>query len=158
MFGGRDSSRSTCGCLSCSSAASSIVTMRSSSGMKPERTFRVVVLPLPVPPLIRMFIRPRTQASSRSRTDWVSVPKPTRSSAVYGSAANLRIVSMAPSSAIGAMTAFTRDPSCSLASTIGLASSTRRPTRPTILSMVRRRCTSLAKLASTGKIRPKRST
>ncbi len=60
-----------------------------------------------------------------------------------GSAANLRIVSIAPSSAIGGMTALTREPSGSRASTIGLASSTRRPTRPTILSIVRRRWTSL---------------
>ena len=47
MFGGRDSSRTTCGCCSFSSAASSIVTIRSSSGMNDEITFSVVVSPAP---------------------------------------------------------------------------------------------------------------
>ena len=42
---------------SCSSAASSIVTMRSSSGMKEERTLRKVVLPEPVPPDTKMLRR-----------------------------------------------------------------------------------------------------
>ena len=54
------------GWLSWSSAASSIVMMRSSSGMKEDMTLSVVVLPEPVPPLIRMFSRPRTQASRTS--------------------------------------------------------------------------------------------
>ena len=63
MFGGRDSRRTTCGCWSLSSAASSIVTMRSSSGMNDESTFSVVVFPAPVPPATMMLIRPRTQAS-----------------------------------------------------------------------------------------------
>ena len=63
MFGGRDSRRTTCGCWSRSSAASSIVTMRSSSGMNDDSTFSVVVFPAPVPPETRMFTRPRTQAS-----------------------------------------------------------------------------------------------
>ena len=75
-----------------------------------------------------------------------------------GSAANLRIVSMEPSSASGGITALTRLPSGSRASTIGLVSSTRRPTLPTILSIVRRRCASSAKAASTRESRPPRST
>ncbi len=54
-FAGRVSSETTWGCLSWSSAASSIVTMRSSEGMAPERTLRSVVLPLPVPPEMTMF-------------------------------------------------------------------------------------------------------
>ena len=45
-----------------SSAASSMVTIRSSSGMKLEMTLRVVVLPTPVPPLTRMLSRSRTLA------------------------------------------------------------------------------------------------
>ncbi len=68
----------------------------------------------------------------------------------YGSAANLRIVSVEPSSAIGGTTALTRLPSGRRASTIGLASSTRRPTRETILSMTRRRWSSSMNAASTG--------
>ena len=77
---------------------------------------------------------------------------------MYGSAANLRIVSTAPSMAIGGSTALMRLPSGRRASTIGLPSSTRRPTRATILSMIRRRCSSSMNAASTGTIRPNRST
>ena len=51
MFGGRDSSGSTCCWWSWSSFASSTVTMRSSSGMKLDSTFSSVVFPVPVPPL-----------------------------------------------------------------------------------------------------------
>ena len=50
MLGGRASSVTTCSWRSWSSAASSIVTMRSSSGMKDESTLSIVVLPEPVPP------------------------------------------------------------------------------------------------------------
>src|SRR6266702_556311 len=123
-LGGRDSSRSTCSWRSCSSAASSMVTIRSSVGTNDDSTFSVVVLPDPVPPPIAMFSRPRTQASSRSATSGLIVPKAIRSLTVNGSAANLRIVSMEPSSATGGTTAFTRLPSGSRASTIGLDSST----------------------------------
>ncbi len=85
-----------------------------------------------------MLRRPRTQASRNSTERSLSVPKAIRSSAVSGSAANLRIVSVEPSIASGGMTALTRLPSGSRASTIGLDSSTRRPMRDTILSIVRR--------------------
>ena len=54
--------RITCCCWSWSSAASSIVTMRSSSGMNGDSTFSSVVLPVPVPPEMRMFSFPCTQA------------------------------------------------------------------------------------------------
>src|SRR3972149_3738621 len=50
MFGGRDSRVTTCSWRSCRSAASSMVTMRSSLGMNEESTLSVVVLPEPVPP------------------------------------------------------------------------------------------------------------
>ncbi len=150
MFDGRDSSRRTWSWWSWSSAASSMVTMRSSSGMNEEMTLSRVVLPEPVPPEMTMLRRPRTQALMKSRTAGVNVPKAMRSASLNGSLENLRIVSMAPSSAMGAMTALTREPSGRRASTSGLASSTRRPTRPTILSMTRRRCDSLEKWVSTG--------
>ena len=42
-----------------------MVTIRSSAGMKEDSTFSVVVLPEPVPPLMTMFSRPRTQASQQ---------------------------------------------------------------------------------------------
>ena len=127
-----------------------MVTMRSSSGMNEEMTLSVVVFPEPVPPEMTMLRRPMTQALRKSRTAGVIVPKAMRSASVNGSAENLRMVSTAPSSAIGAMTALTREPSGRRASTSGLASSMRRPTRPTILSMTRRRCASSLKCASTG--------
>ena len=56
-FGGRDSRRTMCGWLSRSSAASSIVMMRSRSGKNEESTLRKVVLPEPVPPLTTQLSR-----------------------------------------------------------------------------------------------------
>ena len=46
----------------------------------------------------------------------------------------------APSTASGGMMALTREPSCRRASTIGDDSSTRRPTRETMRSMICIRC------------------
>ena len=57
MFGGRASSVTTCSWRSCSSAASSMVMIRSSAGMKLDRTLSIVVLPEPVPPDTRMLRR-----------------------------------------------------------------------------------------------------
>ena len=108
--------------------------------MNDEITLSVVVFPAPVPPATRTLIRPRTHASRNCATGDVMVPNSIRSSAWYGSAANFRIVSAGPSIASGGITAFTREPSGRRASTYGEASSTRRPTFPTILSMVRRSC------------------
>ena len=97
-----------------------------------------------------MLSRPRTQASQEvGDRRGVNVPKPTGRRPGSGSAANLRIVSSEPSRASGGMTALTRLPSGSRASTIGLDSSTRRPTRPTILSIVRRRWASSVNCPST---------
>ena len=62
MFGGRVSIRTTCGCWSCSSAASSMVATRSSAGMNADRALSSVVLPLPVPPEMTMLTRALTQA------------------------------------------------------------------------------------------------
>ena len=58
-LGGRVSRRTTCGCCSCNSAASSQVMMRSSSSMNWVRQLSSVVLPEPVPPEIRQFTRQR---------------------------------------------------------------------------------------------------
>ena len=58
-LGGRVSSRTTCGCCSCSSAASSIVTVRSAASIIRDRALSRVVLPEPVPPEIRMLSRQR---------------------------------------------------------------------------------------------------
>ena len=75
-----------------------------------------------------------------------------------GTAAKRRIDRMGPSMASGGMMALTREPSGSRASTIGLDSSTRRPTRETILSMIFIRCASSWKVTSVASSRPRRST
>ncbi len=62
-----------------------------------------------------------------------------------------------PSIDSGGTTALTRLPSGSRASTIGLDSSTRRPMRETILSMMRRRWASSANWVSARTRRPARS-
>ena len=79
--------------------------------------------------------------------DWVTCSIPsvsvrlrTSSSGWIGSRRKRRIDSSGPSTATGGITAFTRDPSGRRASTSGEDSSTRRPTRETIFSMIRSRC------------------
>ena len=116
--------------------------------MNDDSTLSVVVLPAPVLPDTMMLSRPRTQASRKSAVCALSEPNSIRSSTVSGSAANFRMVSTEPSTASGGTTAFTRLPSGRRASTIGLDSSTRRPIRDTILSIVRRRWASSVKWAS----------
>ena len=66
MLGGRVSRRTTCFCCICNSAASSMVTIRSPSGMNDDIAFSIVVLPVPVPPLIKMFNLAFTQAPKKS--------------------------------------------------------------------------------------------
>ena len=75
-----------------------------------------------------------------------------------GSLANFRIVRNGPPMASGAMTAFTREPSGRRASTIGVDSSTRRPTWATIFSMMRLRWFSSMNDAPDFTILPLRST
>ena len=156
-FAGRDSRLTTCGCCSWSSAASSIVRMRSRSGMNDESTFSNVVLPVPVPPEISTLSLPRTAASNTWTNSSENVPKLTKSLAVNGSSANFRIVSTEPRSASGGMIAFTREPFGRRASTIGDDSSTRRPTADTILSMTWRYCSSSANARSVFSSSPLRS-
>ena len=76
MLGGRDSRVTTCSWRSWSSAASSIVTIRSSFGMNDERTLRVVVLPEPVPPETKMFRRASTHARRKSNMSGGRRPEP----------------------------------------------------------------------------------
>ena len=117
MFAGRASSRTTCGWTSFSSAASSTVTMRSVSGMKPESRLRRVVLPDPVPPATMMFLRITTHAFMNSAALCVQVPKRMKSSTVSARLENLRMVMVGPESASGGMIALTRLPSERRAST-----------------------------------------
>ena len=70
-------------------------------------------------------------------------PKAMRSSVVSFFSANFRIVTDAPSSASGGTIAFTRLPSASRASTMGLASSTCRPRGSTMRCIICIRCFSL---------------
>ena len=60
-FGGRVSNLMTWRCWSCNSAVSSMVMMRSSSGMNRESALSMVVLPEPVPPEISTVILHCTQ-------------------------------------------------------------------------------------------------
>ena len=138
MFGGRDSSVTTCSWRSWSSAASSIVTIRSSFGMNDDSTLRVVVLPEPVPPETKMFRRASTQALQEVEhlRAW-PCRSGSRSSTVNGEAENFRIVMTGPTSDSGGMIALTREPSVRRASTIGRDSSTRRPIGAMIRSMIR---------------------
>ena len=107
--------------------------------MNDDNTFSIVVLPVPVPPETTTLRRPRTHASMKCATCGVIDPNEIRSPIVYGSFENFRIVRNGPPIATGWMTALTREPSGRRASTIGELSSMRRPTWPTILSIVRRR-------------------
>ena len=81
---GLDSSVITWSWRSWSSAASSIVTIRSSFGMNDERTLRVVVLPDPVPPDTNRLSRASMHAWRKSNISGVAVPNRMRSSTVYG--------------------------------------------------------------------------
>ena len=67
------------------------------------------------------------------------------------------MVSAGPRTASGGMIALTREPSGRRASTIGEASSTRRPMRLMILSMMRSRCWSSTNCALVIVILPRRS-
>ena len=140
MFGGRVSRRTTCSCLSCNSAASSMVTMRSAFGMNPESTFSSVVLPVPVPPEIKMLRRALTMAESISSIGSVKLLFSSMVRAVIGSRPKRRIERHGPSIASGGIMAFTREPSAKRASTIGEDSSTRRPTRETMRSIICIKC------------------
>jgi hypothetical protein len=131
--------------------------MRSSFGMKAEVALSVVVFPVPVPPEMRMLSLPLTQAARNCAAFGVIDPNETRSSIVYGSRENFRIVSVGPLSESGGMIAFTRLPSGRRASTIGEASSIRRPTCETILSMIRSRCALSTNVTGVRSILPSRS-
>ena len=126
--------------------------------MYADSTFSRVVFPLPVPPVIRMFRRFFTALERNSNMSASSAPRATNSSALRGSAANLRIESSGPSTAMGGMTAFTREPSGNRQSTIGEDSSIRRPAWATIFWMIRVRCWLSLKRSPVFWSRPLRST
>ena len=99
--GGRASSRTTWRWRSRSSAASSIVTMRSSPGIAPESAFSVVVLPDPVPPLTSRAALAATHRARNSASSGSSVPRATRSRRPKPSRRKRRMVRQGPVSDSG---------------------------------------------------------
>ena len=158
MFAGRVSIRTTCGCWSRSSAASSMVATRSSSGMYDDRALSSVVLPLPVPPEMITLIRAWMHAERNATISGVMALLAIRSLISKGRVPKRRIDSSVPSRASGGMIALTRLPSASRASTIGQVSSTRRPIRPAIRWTICSRCRSSWNDTLTRSSRPFRST
>ena len=132
--------------------------MRSLSGIASASTPSSVDLPAPVPPEIRMFLRPRTAMTRNSRISGESVPRFSRSSRRSRRRPKRRIESVGPSIVTGGSVAFTRLPSGSRRSAIGDAVSMRRPTRAAIRSMTRTMCSASRNRTSVRSRRPNRST
>ena len=105
--------------FSCSSAESSIVTIRSSLGIKLDSTLRNVVLPLPVPPDINRLYFALTAFSRNAATSVLTEPSSINFSMVRGISKNLRTVIIGPFNATGGRIIHTLEPSASLVSTIG---------------------------------------
>ena len=135
-----------------------MVTIRSVSGMKLERMFINVVLPAPVPPEIRMLILAFTAAARICIISAEMLLSFTRVSAATGPLPKRRMDMQGPSRASGGMMAFTREPSGSLASTMGEDSSTLRPTRDTMRSITCIKCRSSRNFAPVLSRIPWRST
>lgn len=122
--------------LICSSALSSIVMILSFSGIKPDKTFRKVVFPLPVPPLIKILYPATTKSRKKSDTSVVMDPSSISLLRSMGCSGKRRIVRIGPFSATGAKTTLTLAPFASLVSTIGLLSFTTRFAFATICWMM----------------------
>ena len=135
-----------------------MVTMRSVLGMKLDSVFSSVVLPEPVPPEMMMFSRALIAPSRSMTISGVKALKFSRSSSFSGLAPKRRMETQAPSSASGGMMALKREPSAIRASTIGQVSSTRRPTRETMRSMICIRWSLSRKTTLVFSILPRRST
>ena len=155
---GRASRRTTCGCSrKRSSAESSIVTIRSSRGSTHDKALSNVVFPLPVPPDTAMLFRARTAHVRQLPTVAPNEPVSIMSPSVITREANLRMVSTGPSTASGGMITCTRWPWGRRAFAMGDASSTRRPSGPSMRSMSALSCASSENRASERNRRPSRS-
>ena len=125
--------------------------------MKRAMTFREVVLPEPVPPETRMFMRPSTAAWRNSDIAGLRLPSRVRSSMPRTASLNLRIVSAGPWIEAGRMIALTRLPSGRRASTMGFRPSMWRPVVATMRRIVSSSWFSSSKRTSDLAITPRRS-
>src|SRR3954471_23128377 len=141
-----------------SSAVSSMTTMRSSGGSVPPIALSNVVLPVLVPPLIKMVWFRMTASSMILRSPGVSVPARTSSSQVKKRGWNLRMVSVVPPRLQGDMIAATREPSGRRASRIGCSSEMSSPTARAMFFTATRRLRSSRVTSETCSICPLRST
>ena len=135
-----------------------MVMSRSPSGISLDNAFMNVVLPAPVPPLMRMLSRAFTPMLNSSAIAGESTWCSAMSARLVPRITKRRIEIAAPSSASGGMMMLTREPSGRRASTIGLDSSIRRPIQPAIRCAMCSRCCASRKRTSTGSSRPRRST
>ncbi len=136
ILGARDSSLIQCSWCSFNSAASSIVTIRSPSGINSERILSMVVFPLPVPPETIIFFLDTTQAFINSAIAEFIVFMPIKSGILNLSFLNFLMVRVGPVKERGGIMALTREPSGRRASTIGTDSSIRLPIGAMIRSMI----------------------
>ncbi len=119
-LGGRVSSRATCGCFSCSSAASSMVTMRSfgrDEGRERVEQRRLAGAGAARDDDVQPRLDGRFEQFHHARRHAPCAPPGPAASACR--CEKRRIDSSGPSTASGGMMAFTREPSLSRASTIG---------------------------------------
>ena len=130
-FGGRASSRTTCGCASRSSAVSSMVTMRSACGIDCDSALSSVVLPALGGPRDEEVPSRARRPSAGTRAAAPSTPN---SSSGTARAPKRRMVTHGPSTASGGITACRREPSARRASTIGDERSSRSPSGATTRS------------------------
>ncbi len=114
------------GCAGLNSAASSTVTRRSPGSLRARRVESNVVLPVPVAPLMRKFIRPVTILRSVCPINGSTAPEDSSSSSENSRFRLILIDSSVPVVDSGGKTACTRNVS-SRTSTQGLPSSSRRP-------------------------------
>ena len=96
-----------------------MVITRSPDGIHLDNTLSTVVLPVPVPPEIRMFNRQWTQALRNVAISGVMESCLMRPSTVKGTVPKRRMLTAGPQSDKGRMMALTREPSASRASSIG---------------------------------------
>ena len=129
-FGGRASSRTTCGRSTRSSRTSSTTTTRSPAADSPSSAPRRVVFPTPVPPDTTKATRRSTSRRSNPPHPGGNMPPASRSARLIEDRAGTRSVRCGPSPTSGGRIACNRTPDGSTPSTYGEVSSSRRPARP----------------------------